>query len=231
MYHFKFYEPHELEGKTDQELKRLELIDRGMAANYEYDDLVDLSIDQLEQLFKSRKPMGEARSAKTASDKPVRLVRQRKAKPKRVLPQTIDEAFEYRDGNVWRLEYVEIDGQREKVVLPHPIKGTKCPRGFILRWAGQTILMHHLVWYLVHGHWPTCWMVHLDGDKYNNRIENLEIEHNVIIRKTKAGYVAKVRHDQELIELGTYDNRAAAVSAIQFFNDMNGKGKHLPKMC
>jgi hypothetical protein len=37
---------------------------------------------------------------------------------------------------------------------------------------GHAVLAHRVIWALVHGEWPAV-IDHIDGDKHNNRIENL----------------------------------------------------------
>ena len=211
MHNFKFFEEHELTGKTPQQLHRLELIDKAMAIDYEYDDLEALITGQLEQLFKP-KPKAEA---KLSNEKPVKMGR-----PRRVIPRNIAEAFEYRNGYLHRVEYIEQGGERWPSVAPHPVDGTMRAQGLVIEWRGQCIALHRLAWFLIHGEWPDGRVIHLDGNKRNNLIENLELERMVSIRETKAGFVAKVRKAGELVELGTYDTRGEAVEAIQFFRDL-----------
>jgi len=40
---------------------------------------------------------------------------------------------------------------------------------------GRFYLAHHLVWFLVKGEWPTGFIKHRNGLKYDNRIDNLEL--------------------------------------------------------
>lgn len=39
--------------------------------------------------------------------------------------------------------------------------------------AGQRGCIHQFAWFYVHGTWPDHWIDHKDGDKLNNRINNL----------------------------------------------------------
>lgn len=206
MHNFKFFEPYELEGKTAQELHRLELIDKAMSHDHEYDDLIGLTTEQLEVMFAPKKPETKAPKA----EKPNRV-----AKPRRIIPRTIPEAFKYDRGHVYRVEYVDHEGERFPNVSPYPVDGTMRAQGLVLEWRGQYIALHRLVWFLVHGEWPDGRLIHLDGDKRNNWIENLELEHRVKIYQTKAGFVVKVRDGVLLRELGTFDNRDGAVTAIR----------------
>ena len=224
MHNFRFFEPYELEGKTPTELRRLALIDRGMSLDHEYDDLDRMTTDQLEALFKPKKPNPEA-------PKPPKV--KRVAKPKRTIPHRIDEAFRYDRGHVYRTEYIDLDGERTLVLSPYPVDGTMRAQGLMLKWRGQYLALHRLVWFLVHGEWPDGRLIHLDGDKANNWAENLELEHRVKIHQTKAGFVVKVRDGVTLRELGTFDNRDGAITAVRFYQSINplGKGKHLENNC
>ena len=38
---------------------------------------------------------------------------------------------------------------------------------------GTRLRVHHIVWYLHHGYWPTHAIAHRDGNRTNNSIENL----------------------------------------------------------
>ena len=49
--------------------------------------------------------------------------------------------------------------------------GKKIP---IVRHKGRSFAAYKVVWLLVNGVWPRKKIVHLDGDKFNNRINNLE---------------------------------------------------------
>lgn len=39
---------------------------------------------------------------------------------------------------------------------------------------GRMCSVHKIAWFLSHGEWPTFQLRHRDGDRRNNRIENLE---------------------------------------------------------
>ena len=72
------------------------------------------------------------------------------------------------------------DAERGVVVnrrLNRVVKGAVNSRGYVMTrlWlCGQhpTIGLHHLVWAVVHGRFPTL-IDHLNGDKTDNRLENL----------------------------------------------------------
>jgi len=52
---------------------------------------------------------------------------------------------------------------------------TPAPRGgYLTRVNGRAYSAHKIAWFLSHGEWPAFQLRHRDGDRRNNRIENLE---------------------------------------------------------
>lgn len=59
-------------------------------------------------------------------------------------------------------------------MTPGTKAGTLRKDGYILcSFQGKRYLAHRLVWFYHHGCWPIYFIDHIDGDRSNNRIENL----------------------------------------------------------
>lgn len=82
--------------------------------------------------------------------------------------------------------------------------GSKRPDGYIrICLDRQYVLAHRLAWFIVHGAWPQFGIDHINGDKSDNRIDNLrDIPQRMNcqnIRKprghNKSGYLGVWLHD------------------------------------
>lgn len=110
------------------------------------------------------------------------------AKPKEPLSaEELHKLFEYRDGCLYRRESVNAKNGRGA-------KGAKVgyPDGkgyLVVSIRYKKYLVHRLAW-IMHGRADVPFIDHIDGDKLNNRIENLR-EADYVINNRNAG----LRHD------------------------------------
>ncbi len=65
--------------------------------------------------------------------------------------------------------------KRRGTVLKGQPRGRSLYLKIEVRWKGSklSVSIHHAVWAVCHGCWPTTTLDHIDGDIYNNHIENL----------------------------------------------------------
>lgn len=84
---------------------------------------------------------------------------------------------------------------------------------------------HRIIWALHKGRWPTL-IDHVDGDKFNNKIENLEeVDHKTNIRRAsskKSGvrfdsrlkrWLSRITVDNKSVHLGVFDTKEEAIVA------------------
>jgi hypothetical protein len=123
--------------------------------------------------------------------------------------------------------------------------GPVCPRpsknGYLrMRIDGKLYYLHRLAWLYVHGAWPSSLADHKDGDKTNNRIDNIrDATHaqnlqNVAAKgrgvsglrgayfdKASGKWQAKIMRNYRSISLGYYDTPELAHAAY-----LAGKREH-----
>lgn len=106
---------------------------------------------------------------------------------------------------------------------------------------GRQVLAHRAVWAFVNGEWPKHQIDHMDGDRTNNRIENLRdvpeyINHRNNARKrgTTAPYngvsqdkrtnrwIARIHYDGLSRHVGVYDTLEEAIQARRAAEAANG---------
>ena len=82
--------------------------------------------------------------------------------------QDLLKIFEFSDGNlIWKKKIAP----RAKVGC---VAGHLRKDGYVqIKVLHKLYPAHRLIWFLVHGEWPKNEVDHIDGNKSNNRIENL----------------------------------------------------------
>jgi hypothetical protein len=136
------------------------------------------------------------------------------------------------------LDYDPLTGifRRKKTPRNHiaagSVAGTPGRHGYIgVRVKGPKYMAHRLAWLWVHGEWPLLLIDHIDGNKSNNRIENLRLVtngQNAFNRGSRKGtltlpapsrisggvsrerFRARIVIDGKNIHLGSFDTEAEA---------------------
>ena len=104
----------------------------------------------------------------------------------------VRDLLEYRSGDLWWLEQPR---PKRPVDLSQPAGGID-PKGYRRIYIyGKSYKAHRLIWLHQYGEWPAHDIDHIDGDKLNNRIDNLreathaENQHNTgASRNNTSGY-------------------------------------------
>lgn len=117
------------------------------------------------------------------------------------------------------------------------VVGTKHISGYLAaRVDGNIYLLHRLIWCIVYGNWPDCYIDHIDGNKKNNIISNLreathtENTQNAKIREDNTSgikgvhysnkldkWVARVQTENKRVHLGAFSTLEEAQDCIEKF--------------
>jgi hypothetical protein len=105
----------------------------------------------------------------------------------------------------------------------------------------RQMLAHRVIWALVHGEWPKDQIDHIDGDRSNNRIENLRdvpefinrrntarkqfttAPYNGVTKDKRTGkWVARIHYDGLTRHVGVFEDLEEAISARKKAESENG---------
>lgn len=141
--------------------------------------------------------------------------------------------------------YDPIGGSFERIKCHHSrylgkIKGNVTQNGYLeICFNGVKMSTHKLAWLLYYGEFPEHYIDHIDGDKQNNRIDNLRKSNPSLNQKNRGrnknnstGYNgvyksgnkfrARVKVNGKLINLGTFDTVEQAAECRMKYNQENG---------
>ena len=148
---------------------------------------------------------------------------------KNVTPQEVASLFDYHPetGDItWKdAIYVRRDRRGKPV-------GYKYPYSYIVvRIQGRNYPAHHVAWCLHYGDWAPSQIRHLDGDKHNNRISNLDLM--VETQSTPARLLREAewhrnRAEQLTARAAELSAKAAASQAARDAIDATPGGDHYP---
>lgn len=128
-----------------------------------------------------------------------------------------------------KLSYNPLTGIFSRIEPGKSKVGTSHPNGYLqIRVDGKRYLAHRLAWLYMFGDWPSSELDHANGDRLDNRIENLRLatrsQNNGNRRSnarsgfkgvvlTKHGYRAGISLNEKFIYLGMYQTPEEAHAA------------------
>ena len=142
----------------------------------------------------------------------------------------VNELFEYRDGHLYR----KVKRNNSKMgVSSGTIRGTGSRTRLACCVDGKYYANHRLIFLMHHGYLP-AFVDHIDGDRMNNRIENLRActrEQNCANARTYANnttgvkgvcyvksrdrWIASIQKDHKRVQLGYFKTKDEAADAVR----------------
>lgn len=150
------------------------------------------------------------------------------------------ENLEVRDGVLYWLDGIYGSKKRSTRYVGKPA-GCISFRGYIqVRKGKDKYMAHRILWALHYGSWPKAGIDHINGDRLDNRIDNMRDETQFLNSKNAAKYprrepwiatgvgrtgdrwYASAQVDKKAISLGRFNCHTAAMFARKKFDQENG---------
>lgn len=139
----------------------------------------------------------------------------------------------FKDKNIWT---------RFNTIYAGSVAGTPQNEGYLhVQINHKKLLAHRIVWLLLKGRWPKKLIDHIDGDKTNNRANNIreadlfENRMNAVARVNASGFknvyrhssgkwIARIKHRGQDVHGGVFDSAEdAAEKARELRNKHHGR--------
>lgn len=144
-----------------------------------------------------------------------------------ITQEQIRKLFKYNDGQLIRIVHVNCNAKKDDVV------GCNQGKYLVVRIDTVLYLVHRVIFLLINGYLPEN-IDHIDGDKLNNKIENLRSSttsqngfnskirldnktgiKGVLWCKKNKVYIAKITTSKKVLIIGRYKNLCDAKKAIE----------------